>query len=147
MIQSWGGSSTYLSDNTIVSSGLNQSYLLFKSDSATAIPSANYKLNAAVAWWAYDTQATWSLVLTLISAVLEACLVGFSWHIIGDQYYWTVDHHMRQDILADIAAGNGGDVDPYGDADVDISHTGANGIKCYRDNLDEYGNECVFKGQ
>lgn len=24
------------------------------------------------------------------------------------------------------------------------SQTGADGIKCYRDNLDEYGNECLF---
>ncbi len=42
------------------------------------------------------------------------------------------------------------DNDEYVPIDVnpDVSpnfSTGADGIKCYRDNLDEYGNECLFR--
>lgn len=97
---SWSGSSNYAS-NTIVTASLNNNYLLFMSNSATGIPSANYNLNAAVAWWAYDTQYAWSLALTLIFSVFQAVLCGFSWHIFDDQYHWMVEHNMRMRILAD----------------------------------------------
>jgi len=119
---------------------------MFMSNSATAIPSTNYKLNAAVAWYAYDTQYVWSLALTLIFSVIQAVLCGFSWHIFDDQYRWSVEHNMRMDILADCSTDGSCPTDDGTVTDsTNVSSTGENGIKCYRDNLDEYGNECVFQ--
>lgn len=115
---------------------------MFKDTSATAIPATTYTLKSNVAYYAYDTQNAWSLALTLTFAVVQAVICGFSWNLFNDQYYWITELRMRQRIIKDDDEYVPIDVNP--DVSPNFS-TGADGIKCYRDNLDEYGNECLFR--
>jgi len=116
---------------------------MFKDNDATAIPADNFKLNANVAYYAYDTQNKWSIALTIVFAVVQAAICGFSWNLFNDQYYWITELRMRQRIIKD------DEVEPFdvnGNEDYTPNFsTGDDGIKCYRDNLDEYGNECLFR--
>jgi uncharacterized membrane protein YgcG len=74
---------------------------MFKDNDATAIPADNFKLNANVAYYAYDTQNKWSIALTITFAVVQAVICGFSWHLFNDQYYWITELRMRQRIIKD----------------------------------------------
>jgi len=130
---------------------------MFKDTDATAIPADNFKLNANVAYYAYDTQNKWSIALTIVFAVVQATICGFSWNLFNDQYYWITELRMRQRITKDDEVEPSYDVNGnYVNGNEDYPNrgrgggtpnfsTGDDGIKCYRDNLDEYGNECLFR--
>lgn len=74
---------------------------MFNTPNATVIPAATYTLAANLAWFGYDTNYTWSVVLTIISSVIQAVLCGVSWTIFDDQYNLEIEQIMRMEILSD----------------------------------------------
>ena len=115
---------------------------MFKDKDKTEIPASTYTLKSNLYFYGYDTQNAWSIGLTLAFSVVQAVICGFSWNLFNDQYYWITELRMRQRIVKDDDEYVPSDVNP--DVSPNFS-TGADGIKCYRDNLDEYGNECLFR--